>query len=309
MGIISRYPLQFEKEVEALPDILDLRASNLAGDLSTGEKDAIRLKIDTAISPAPFLDEVIPDSYLPSTTGMFKLKGSFFTENITVTTTGGTVNYITFNNDNDVDVNITTGATEGSFSVTIDNGISKTFNGVLLIVLGNVFKPALSEWINIVEPINPVDYGLDLKTLSSRGSAQWNKVVDKTKDFQIRFSFIKSPLNGGVSQTYKDNDRLYILDSVDGSVLFQIEKERENRIEVKIATRGTQGAGIVAYSHAEFSAYDEIIMKYVSGIWFLYKGTSVIRTFTEFQNYANNLRIEGSLRYSDIIDLKYIELV
>jgi len=24
MGIISRYPLQFEKEVEALPDILDL---------------------------------------------------------------------------------------------------------------------------------------------------------------------------------------------------------------------------------------------------------------------------------------------
>jgi len=82
--------------------------------LSTDASGNLKM-YSTAIAPAPFLNEVIPDSYLPSTTGMFKLKGSFFTENMTVTTTGGMVNYITFNNDNDVDVNITTGATEGSF--------------------------------------------------------------------------------------------------------------------------------------------------------------------------------------------------
>jgi len=43
--INSRYKGQFGKEVEALPSILDLRASNLAGDLSTVEKDGIKTKL------------------------------------------------------------------------------------------------------------------------------------------------------------------------------------------------------------------------------------------------------------------------
>ena len=283
---------------------LDLRASNLAADLSTAEKDAIRLKIGTAISPAPFLDEVIPDSYLPSTTGMFKLKGAFFTENMTVTTTGGTVNYIAFNNDNDVDVNITTGATEGSFSVTINNGISKTFDGVLLIVLGTVYSPLTSEWINVIEPISLADKGLNLKTLTSRGSAQWNKIIDVQKDIIISFNFKQSPLNSSTIPVYRDSDRLYILDNVDGSVLFQIENERGNRIEIKIATRGY---GTTIYLQIQFVPPDTIIMKYISGIWYLYKGAILVRTFTEFRNYSNNLRIEGSLRYYDIENIKYIE--
>jgi len=48
MAINSRYPLQFGKEVEALPAILDLRASNLAGDLSTAEQDGIKNKLSIA---------------------------------------------------------------------------------------------------------------------------------------------------------------------------------------------------------------------------------------------------------------------
>jgi len=43
--IDSIYKGQFGKEVEALPDILDLRASNLAGDLSVGEQDIIKEKL------------------------------------------------------------------------------------------------------------------------------------------------------------------------------------------------------------------------------------------------------------------------
>ena len=43
--IDSIYKGQFGKEVQALPDILDLRASNLAGDLTTAEKDGIKTKL------------------------------------------------------------------------------------------------------------------------------------------------------------------------------------------------------------------------------------------------------------------------
>ena len=46
--IDSIYKGKFGKEVEALPPILDLRASNLAGDLSTAEKDGIKNKLSIA---------------------------------------------------------------------------------------------------------------------------------------------------------------------------------------------------------------------------------------------------------------------
>ena len=43
--IDSIYKGKFGKEVEALPDILDLRASNLAGDLNEAERDVIKTKL------------------------------------------------------------------------------------------------------------------------------------------------------------------------------------------------------------------------------------------------------------------------
>jgi len=43
--IDSIYKGKFGKEVESLPSILDLRASNLAGDLTTAEQDGIKTKL------------------------------------------------------------------------------------------------------------------------------------------------------------------------------------------------------------------------------------------------------------------------
>ena len=43
--IDSTYKGKFGKEVEALPPILDLRASNLAGDLNEAERDGIKTKL------------------------------------------------------------------------------------------------------------------------------------------------------------------------------------------------------------------------------------------------------------------------
>lgn len=80
-----------------------------------------------ATAPAPFLNIVIPDSTLPNTTGNFKLKGAFFTPTMTVVFEGQIVNYFTFISDNEIDVNVTTGATEGNFDITLNNGLSAIF--------------------------------------------------------------------------------------------------------------------------------------------------------------------------------------
>jgi len=114
---------------------------------------------------------------------------------MTVTTTGGTVNYIIFHNDNDVDVNITTGATEGSFSVTIDNGISKTFNNVLLIIGGAVFKPISTDWNSITNNGDVSEVGaLKIIQPSIQVSGYLNYVIAQATDFQFFFKNSRSPL-------------------------------------------------------------------------------------------------------------------
>jgi len=280
----------------------NLRLANLAADLSTAEKDAIRLKIGTAISPAPFLDEVIPDSYLPSTTGMFKLKGSFFTENMTVTTTGGTVNYITFNNDNDVDVNITTGATEGSFPVTIDNGISKTFSGVLLIVLGNVIKPITADWIN-VSNLNINNNEVNILQFDSLGIAEWTKEFDYTIDWAFMFSAKKSPYGDDVGISYG----LY-LKTITGNIdifSFRIYKHAAGYKYYPTMDGATAYIGS-PYPTLDLLNEHQLEIKYMSGVIYLYNDGVVVKTSST--TLTENLKLVIATSRYDFENIKYVEL-
>jgi len=309
MAIDSRYKGKFGKEVEDLPDILDLRASNLAGDLTTAEQDAVRLKIGTAISPAPFLDEVIPDSYLPSTTGMFKLKGSFFTENMTVTTTGGTVNYITFNNDNDVDVNITTGATEGAFSVTIDNGISKTFTGVLLIILGNVVKPIAADWYDItgIPEINTGEFKITTANVKATGKVF---SIPTGQDFRLYVTPVKSPLG-----TTKISAGLTMVDLYDTLNVRQFSISiycngidlSTNKYEVGDSTTTNRDLGVLLngldLSNPKYVFFERIgtqIKMYVES-----NPTPIVSSVVaDFDMY-----VKIDVQWWDLIDIKYVELI
>jgi len=291
---------------------LDLRASNLAGDLTTAEKDAIRLKIGTAISPAPFLDEVIPDSYAPSTTGMFKLKGSFFTENMTVTTTGGTVNYITFNNDNDVDVNITTGSTEGSFSVTIDNGISKTFDIVLLIVLGTVFKPTNADWIN-KSLVSTNNDAVELVTFNSQGTAEWTKQFDYTRDWRFIFNAKESPL-GTLSMGVFNVSRLQ-LKTVDGvKSIFDYQVYKHNSGALVNNSRSFNDtwdyAGSLISGNNDWDLFKTTLqfeLRYVAGVLYVYVNNTLKKTHTDVLD--QNLKLIVNPKEYDFENIKYIEKV
>jgi len=288
----------------------NLRLANLAADLSTAEKDAIRLKIGTAISPAPFLDEVIPDSYLPSTTGMFKLKGSFFTENMTVSTAGGTVNYITFNNDNDVDVNITTGATEGSFSVTIDNGISKTFDSVLLIILGTVYKPTDADWIN-KSLVSTNNDAVELVTFNSQGTAEWTKQFDYTRDWTFRFNAKKSPL-GTLPVGVYNVSRLQ-LKTVDGiKSIFDYQIYKHNSLGLMSNSRSFNDSWDYAviisnYDWELFKTTLQFELRYLAGVLYVYVNNTLGRTHTDVLN--QNLKLIVNPKEYDFENIKYIETV
>jgi len=299
-------------DYEAFGGGLDLRASNLAADLSTSEQDAIRLKIGTAISPAPFLDEVIPDSYAPSTTGNFKLKGSFFTENMTVTTTGGTVNYIIFHNDNDVDVNITTGATEGTFSVTIDNGISKTFDSVLLIILGTVFSPLTADWINIVgEPDLSKDGDMILTNAIVKSSATWDKVIDKTKNFRLYFSTLESPLvaKSSVGQGYTSSMEVFrMTDLITGDyyeVRSWLDTAYNDKAKFYVYKNNVNIGGPFWHPTGHFRIDYDGTYLYINNNASDVDVMGVIDTVT----FVNNWQCNFSVRYYDNVNLKYVELI
>jgi hypothetical protein len=255
-----------------------------------------------ALMPAPFLKVLIPDSTLPSTTTNFKLKGAFFTPTMTVVIGGATINYITFISDNEVDVNVTTGAAEGSFPVTLNNGISATFNNALFIVLGTVYSPAVTDWINIVEPVNFEAKNMLLKTAYSAGSARWNKNLDVTKNFRVLFTMTFSPLTSTASpNTLAGNDILLIKSVLNDALLFKFNNYQNIYFDLYPPT-GDRISGFGG------GIGDTFRLDYISGIFYFYRNSTLITSITQNQNLTNNAYLVFSVQAQDIKDIKYIEL-
>jgi hypothetical protein len=148
-----------------------------------------------ATAPAPYLNEVIPDSYSPSNTGNFILKGAFFTPTMSVQIVGQTVNYVVFVSDNEVRANVTTGAAEGSFNVILNNGLSATFINRFLVILGTVYKPTAASWSALTTNINvSVEGEARLKVANQTNSANWLKLIPAGQNFRMFFQIDKSPL-------------------------------------------------------------------------------------------------------------------
>jgi len=86
--IDSIYKGKFGKEVEALPPILDLRASNLAGDLSTAEKDEIKTKLSMEGVSAAYTTTLLFDNVFGKFLGT---RNQIAAENFTLATTGNKI--------------------------------------------------------------------------------------------------------------------------------------------------------------------------------------------------------------------------
>lgn len=296
----------------------DLKFSNYPNTRNDGQLPTNRvlstdangnLKMYTiATAPAPYMEILIPDSTLPSTTTNFTIKGAFFTPTMTVVIAGQTVNYITFVSDNLIKVNVTTGATEGSYSVTLNNGLSATFNNALFIVLGTVFTPTNSNYFNITQPLDIVNGLPQVKTFGALGTAELDFVLDKTKNFSVRFQFKKSPF--GTPPDYPTSCKIDFIDAVTLALI--------TTADVRRGIYGTQwtipAEGYETYYTAgPYGSYVDMVkdineLRYTGGVLYIYQNNVLKHTFTTNINLVNNLKVKFSLLYTDLEFFKYIVL-
>lgn len=276
--------------------------------------------------PAPFLEELIPDSNLPSTTGNFILKGAYFKEEMCLAANlnntngilieGQVINYATFISDNQINVNITTGAAEGEFDVTLNNGILKVFPNQLLIVLGTVFKPTESDWLNIIgEPNFTIDGELDITTYGVYAGGQWNKVLDYTKDFSVRFK-VKASSLGNMSSDYHV-DQIYLARVSDSSIVSSVSVHAQLGNGSIMPCRSTDvawdnnslmyGSNLTTQQLlSDFYESKLIEFKFIGGIMRIYVNNSLKKTFTDV--ISENLKLIVKAKTNKVIEIKYIEL-
>jgi len=272
--------------------------------LSTDASGNLKLySLPISTYPAPYLTEIPNNNYLPNTTGNIVLKGSFFTPNMTVLIQGQTVNYITFISDNEIYVNITIGSEEGLFGVTLNNGLSVTFADALLIVLGTVYIPTISDWTNVANPISFETGEVLTQTGYSQGSALLNFTLDKTKNYSLYYKMEISPLiiPSSIGRgTYQN--AVFLRDQVTGDVYsffiwwFDIDS-------VNLMCR-KNNAEITAFGGGSFSNFN-LRFHFNNGKMYLYMSGILLYSFGD-NEFQNSLEATFSVGLFDYKKIKYV---
>ena len=283
--------------------------------LSTDTNGNLKL-YSIATAPAPYLDYVVPDSTLPSTTGNFQLHGSFFTPSMCLTAnlatsiifTGQTVNYAIFHSSNWIEVNITTGATEGSFAITLNNGLSATFSNAIMIVLGTVYTPVFADWTSITGGLNITEGNNSyIQSFGVYTTANYIPQIDYTKNFSIRFKHKASPL-GNIPANYDDKSiELWTIDGLTKVFHAGITHHLASDSYYTYAgTIGVAGNNPPNYTNpidiiknlVEFRYINNFVKVFINGV----EKYSVSYTLTQ------NLQLRLIQDKIDIVEIKIIEL-
>lgn len=248
---------------------------------------------------APYLDELIPNHFLPNITNNIIVKGSFFTPETIISIQGQVVNSIKFKSDNEIIVNVTTGNTEGSFDITIDNGTSKTYPKVLLIALGEVFKPKPTDWINKSGLINTDTEG-ELHTVNykSYGSAVMNKEIDWNKDWDFQFYTNLSPLG---TEIVNPNPQFLTFNSV-------IDNSEKLSIWFWIPHAITSTPPYINLGNGQPLFPKFWKLRYVNKVLYLYgENNNLLHTYAT-NPFTENVKASFNVYTYDFTDIKYIEL-
>lgn len=254
-----------------------------------------------ATFPAPYLTEFLPNFNLPNTTGYLTLKGSFFTPNMTVDIAGQSINLVSFINDNEIKIHMTTSAIGGFYNITLNNGGGDTvFVNRFFVTSGSITEPSVEEWENIGSTMD-VSLGKSL-IMTSYGNynsfATWNKVIDYTKTFSVFFSFDTSPLGvGNIGASTID------VIGVNTGTLF--------------ITTG-QGAGynyckMYAGLNHQFSLSSNrelwknsiVEYRYVNGFLSIY--IDGVYNFPTGLELTENVKLKFNSLFTDIVNIKYVE--
>jgi hypothetical protein len=265
-----------------------------------------------SVMPAPFLVELVPDTYLPSTTGNFILNGSFFTPTMTVVVEGHTINYKTFISSNKVLINLTTSATEGTYDVTLNNGVSAIFPDRLQVVTGTVYKPQdLGDW-TLTEPIEVEGNNVIVQTYNSFGIAIWNKEFDYNKDFSVSFSLAPTPLGTPIINDL-GNFEVVLVKAVDNTDVFRFNSYTTSaNANSDFATTSISGTGAGTYRTGTTgfwsTEYQTTVFefKYISGVMYYYVNNVLKGTFSYV--LSENLKFKVRTKRFNVTNIKYIDL-
>ena len=271
----------------------------------------------TAVAQAPHLRQVSPSTALPNTTLTITILGSFFTTDMEVLMAGQTVNYITFITSNEIEVNITTGASKSLFGLTLNNGLISTYQNVFNVVLGTVFKPIQSEWSGI-SGLNVSETGnAKITVFNDLSYGLWDKQFDYTKDFRVYFNIKKTPL--GYNNITNEQGFVHLsLNKVSNSaqvINFNITKLDNNFPAVvarvsnnndapftDVATNNT-GTSLNNFDKMALNLYE---IRHVGSVFYFYVNNVFAYQFTA--TTAENLRLKINLKTWDIVNIKYVEI-
>lgn len=293
--------------------------------LSTDENGNLKMYTITT-NPAPYIDKLIPDSYFPDTTGNIRILGDFFTPsmcdrvnnpNAIILEGMSMIHYATFKSSQEILVNVTTGSIEGSFSATLNNGLSSTKSNALLIILGTVFKPRESEF-KITGQIDISKTGEIIPTVyDSLGTALWSRNIDYTKNFRIEFYMRRSSL-GVVNQYPYEKNIFSLVSNSDYSKIITFSpyidpdkfrfglgvQSGDNNTESYFYYNDSSVSIEEAYAFLEST---KVSLRWVNGVMYIYLNNILKGTRSETITGIGKIRINVSkMQYTDI---KYIETI
>lgn len=263
----------------------------------------------------PYLEELIPDTYLPSTTGNFILRGAYFVPEMcngviaNAIQVSGTnvINYSTFINDNTIVVNLTTSATDGNYNVTLNNGLSITYNGVLSIVNGTVYKPSADDlMLNAGTADLTVDGEIKKNTENSTAQVDLNYNIPIGQDFQLRWKGLKSPLR---TNTYVDGT-VYIDLWQNGILRYRAQYWYIPQV-LRVYQVSNGFNPVVPYAqHAPPSGNvlgQEYFFQRIGTQMIVKYGSTVLATFTDLSS-VGDISIKFGIDKFDLVDIKRIDL-
>lgn len=300
---------------------------NKVGTFKKGEMNQITLKfiktgvyfmkIDNSLTvyPAPNVSGVAPASILPDATSQLTVYGSFFTPATIVSIASHTVNSVTFVNQGELILSVTTSLLEGDFALTISNGTTVVYENKVYVYLGIVFVPSASDWEAPTGSID-VSQGNAVKVLTYEvnGTNRLSKQIDYTINNSIRFNVNKTPLGYTANNEYMINHISLVRASDNTNVLaFWIRRENGQSYVQVYAIKNAENAVAIRdyYGGTSESSFDilstnTLEFRLIARKLYIYVNNVLRYSYTE--DITENLKLKVETKTFNIENIKFIEL-
>lgn len=150
--------------------------------------------------PSPYFRNTVPSNLIPSTTTILSVFSDYYTADSVTTIENCTILSSNYVGMGQYDFLVQSGATEEDVDITINNGTTVVFSGVLPIILGVVYIPTSADWEDIT---GSADYSVSgevsIVTFGTEGRATYNKIISSAVIWSVYATVQPSPLHSYVS--------------------------------------------------------------------------------------------------------------